>query len=185
LINGIKDNAMDPLESLRYPVGRMVRIGRPLDAPERAAHVAILESAPARFQALAQGVGDRELDQPYRPGGWTLRQVFHHVPDSHLNAYVRMRLAMTEESPQVKTYDEGRWAELVDARTAPIDMSLMLLDGLHRRWVAFLRSLSPAEWQRAYLHPDWGTVTIEDALAMYSWHCRHHAGHIEQGSHPL
>jgi hypothetical protein len=173
--------AMDALESLRYPVGRLTRLTRPLDAPERAAHVAILESTPATFQSLAEGLTDRELDQPYRPGGWTLRQVFHHVPDSHQNAYVRMKLAATEESPQVKTYDEVRWAELVDARTAPIDMSLMLLDALHRRWVAFLRSLSTAEWRRAFLHPELGTVTIDDSLAMYSWHCRHHAAHIEKG----
>jgi hypothetical protein len=172
---------MDPMESLRYPVGRMVRITRPLDPSERASHLAILESAPAKFRSLAEGLTDHELDRPYRPGGWTLRQVFHHVPDSHMNVYVRMKLAVTEESPHVKTYDEARWAELTEARTAPIEMSLQLLDGLHQRWVAFLRSLSPADWQRVYVHPELGTVTMDAALTIYSWHCRHHAAHIEKG----
>ena len=172
---------MDPLDSLRYPIGRMVRITRPLDPSERASHLAILESTPATFRSLAEGLSGRDLDQPYRPGGWTLRQVFHHVPDSHINAYVRMKLAATEESPQVKTYDEGRWAELGEARTAPIEMSLMLLEGLHQRWTAFLRSLSSADWRRVFLHRDWGAVTIDDGLVMYSWHCRHHAAHIAAG----
>lgn len=167
------------LESLRYPVGRITRVSKPLDPAEREAHLRILQDAPARFRALAAGLSDADLEQPYRPGGWTLRQVFHHVPDSHLHAYARMKWAATEESPEVKTYDERQWSALGDAKTAPIEISLALLESLHQRWVAFLRSLSPAGWRRAFLHPEWGAVTIEESLTMYTWHCRHHAGHIE------
>jgi hypothetical protein len=170
---------IDDVEPLRYPVGRMPRVSKPLDPADREAHLRILEDAPARFRALAKGLTDADLEQPYRPGGWTLRQVFHHVPDSHLHAYIRMKWAATEESPQVKTYDEGQWSALGDATAAPIEISLALLEALHRRWVAFLRSLSPAGWRRTFLHPEWGTVTIEESLTMYTWHSRHHAAHIE------
>ena len=131
-------------DQLRYPVGRMPRTSEPLDAATRASHLAILEQTPARFRALVHGLSDHALDHPYRPGGWTIRQVVHHVPDSHLNAYVRMKLAATEDSPHVKTYAEERWAELPEAKTGPVEMSLVLLESLHRRWVAFLRALPPA-----------------------------------------
>jgi hypothetical protein len=102
----------------------------------------------------------------------------HHVPDSHLNAYVRMKLAVTEDAPSIKTYEEARWAELPEARQAPIAMSLALLDALHVRWVAFLRALPPAEFRKAFVHPEWGSVTVDEAMVMYAWHCRHHAAHI-------
>lgn len=168
-------------DPLRYPVGRMPRTSEPLDAATRASHLAILEQTPARFRALVHGLSDHALDHPYRPGGWTIRQVVHHVPDSHLNAYVRMKLAATEDSPHVKTYAEERWAELPEARTGPVEMSLVLLESLHRRWVAFLRALPAADWRRTFQHPEWGTVTIDESLVMYSWHCRHHAAHVELG----
>src|SRR5713101_1313770 len=126
----------DPLESLRYPVGRLPRRSGPLDAATRAEHLSVIEDAPARFRALATGLNDADLDKQYRPGGWTVRQIFHHVPDSHLNAYVRMKLAATEDAPQVRTYEEQRWAELPEAKTGPIEMSVALLEALHRRWVA-------------------------------------------------
>lgn len=170
---------MTDLESLRYPIGRMPRARQPLDADVRDAHIRVLEETPGRFRALAAGLTDADLARPYRPGGWTLRQVFHHVPDSHMNAYIRMKLAVTEDGPAAKTYDEERWAQLADARTAPVEVSLALLEALHARWVAFLRSLPAEAWQRAFHHPEWGPVTLDDALVMYSWHCRHHAAHIE------
>jgi len=170
---------MNDLDKLRYPVGRLPRHPDPLDPKTREEFLGILEQTPATIRALVERLGDAELDTPYRPGGWTVRQVVHHVPDSHLNAYVRMKLAVTEDAPQVKTYEEGRWAELPEAKTGPIAMSLALLDGLHRRWVAFLRALPPADFRKTFKHPEWGVVTIDDSLGMYAWHCRHHTAHIK------
>ena len=172
---------MNDLDALRYPVGRMPRLEAPLDAAARASYIDVIEQAPAVFRGLVTGLTDRQLDTPYRPGGWTIRQVIHHVPDSHLNAYVRMKLAATEDAPAVKTYEEALWAELPEAKTAPIAMSLDLLDALHRRWVAFLRALPEPNFSRKFSHPEWKRVSIEESVTMYAWHCRHHAAHIKQG----
>jgi hypothetical protein len=169
---------MESLEALQYPVGRAPRDKGPLTAGERGALVDILERAPAGLRSLTTGLEDAQLDTPYRPGGWTIRQVIHHLPDSHMNAYVRMKVAATEDAPAIKTYDEGRWAELPEARSGPIAMSLDLLDGLHRRWTAFLRGLPEAAFAQAYTHPELGRVTIDEALRMYAWHCRHHTAHV-------
>jgi hypothetical protein len=169
---------MDDLEQLRYPVGRMPRNSAPLDARTREEYIGVLESMPARVRALVNGLGDAELDTPYRPGGWTVRQVVHHVPDSHMNAYVRMKLAMTEDQPTVKTYEEGRWADLPEAKTGAVAMSIDLLDALHRRWVAFLRALPERDFRKTFSHPEWGIVSIDESLGMYAWHCRHHTEHI-------
>jgi hypothetical protein len=171
---------MDDLELLRYPVGRLPRRSAPLDTHERAAYIAVLEQAPQRFRALVAGLTDPQLDTPYRPGGWTIRQVVHHVPDSHLNAYVRMKLAVTEEAPAIRTYDEARWAELPEAKIAPIEMSLALLEALHTRWTAFLRALPESAFSQPFVHPEWGRVTVDESITMYAWHCRHHAAHIER-----
>jgi hypothetical protein len=170
---------MDDLDRLRYPVGRMPRSSAPLDAAERSQHLDVLERLPSRFRSLVSGLSDAQLDTPYRPGGWTIRQVVHHVADSHMNAYIRMKLAATEESPMVKTYEEKLWAELPEAKQAPVALSLALIEALHARWIAFLRALSPQTWRRAFQHPEWGTVTIDESITMYSWHCRHHAAHVE------
>jgi len=124
------------------------------------------------------GLSEPQLDTPYRPGGWTVRQVVHHVPDSHINSYVRFRLALTENEPTVKPYDESRWAELADSRTAHIETSLALLESLHERWVLLLRSLSPADFRRQFRHPELGAVSLEKNLALYAWHGRHHVAHI-------
>jgi hypothetical protein len=172
---------MTDLDKLRYPVGRFERLTTRLDPAARARDIDTIEQAPGRFRALATGRSDRDLDTPYRPGGWTVRQVLHHVPDSHLNAYVRMKLAVTEETPAVKTYDETRWAELHEAKTAPADVSLALLESLHRRWVLFMRGLSDADFQRAVLHPEWGRIEVNELLALYAWHCRHHEAHVRLG----
>ena len=170
---------MPNLDSLRYPVGPLPRTSEPLDAVARNAHETILERTPSIVRGLVEPLSEAQLDTPYRPGGWTIRQVVHHLPDSHLNAYLRMKLAVTEDAPVVKTYDEQRWAELTEARTGPVEMSLLLLESLHVRWVAFLRGLSDAERRRHFLHAEWGTVTVDEALTMYSWHCRHHTAHIQ------
>src|SRR6188474_3649591 len=157
------------IERLRYPVGPMPRSTAPLNARTREDYFAVLESAPARIRSLVTGLTDAELDTPYRPGGWTARQVVHHVPDSHMNAYVRFKLAVTEDTPTIKPYDEARWAELADTR-APISLSLDLLEAVHRRWVLLLRAFGPAEFARAYKHPDMGVVPLDAALALYAWH---------------
>jgi hypothetical protein len=171
---------MDDLEKLRYPVGRLDTVQPPADARARASLIDRIADAPAVFRSLVQGLNDARLDTPYRPGGWTIRQVIHHVPDSHLNAYVRMKLAATEEAPAIRTYEESLWAELPEAKAGAIAMSLDLLDALHRRWVAFLRALPEPAFARTFVHPQWGAVSIERAIAMYEWHCRHHAAHIRQ-----
>ena len=170
---------MTDLETLRYPVGRFERLKAPLERAARDGFINTLDQTPARFRSLVTGLTDAQLDTPYRPGGWTIRQVFHHVPDSHLNAYVRMKLAVTEDAPAIKTYEEARWAELPEARSGPVEMSLALLESLHRRWVAFLRALPEADFRKTFAHPQWGSVAVEESIAMYAWHCRHHAAHIE------
>ena len=171
---------MADLEKLRYPVGKFERLTQPLDARTRDAHIATIENAPARFRSLVAGLSDAQLDTPYRPGGWTIRQVIHHVPDSHMNAYIRTKLAVTEDNPRITTYEEQLWAEFPEAKRGPIEVSLTLLDALHRRWVAFLRTLPEADVRKTFQHKEWGAVTVEEAIAMYAWHCRHHAAHVEQ-----
>jgi hypothetical protein len=170
---------MTDLETLQYPVGRFERLKAPLDRAARTALIDAIAEAPARFRSLVNGRSEAQLDTPYRPGGWTVRQVVHHVPDSHMNAYIRMKFAITEEAPAIKAYDEARWAELPEAKTGPADMSVALLEALHRRWVAFLRALPDAEFGKVYVHPELGRVTLDEALALYAWHGRHHAAHVE------
>jgi hypothetical protein len=166
------------VDHLRYPVGRMPRNSAALDPRAREEHFAILEATPARIRSLVNGLTDAQLETPYRPGGWTVRQVVHHLPDSHMNAYVRMKLAVTEDQPAVKTYEEGLWAELPESKTAPVGMSLDLLDALHRRWLAFLRAMPETDFRKTFAHPEWGIVSIDESLGMYAWHCRHHTEHI-------
>jgi uncharacterized damage-inducible protein DinB len=162
---------------LRYPVGKFVR--SPSTTPDaRARLVADIAALPARAAAAVQGLSQAQLDTPYREGGWTVRQVVHHMADSHLNAYIRMKLAVTEERPPVKTYDEKAWAELADSRTAPVEVSLALLDALHRRWVGWLGALDEAAFARTVQHPDWGAISIDELVQLYGWHCRHHVAHI-------
>jgi len=172
---------MNDIDALRYPVGPQPHSSAPLDTRSRGELLTIFEQTPATIRGLVDRLSDSELDTPYRPGGWTIRQVVHHVPDSHLNAYIRMKLAVTEETPRIRTYDEQRWAELPEARTGPVGMSLDLLAGLHARWLAFLRGLSAADFQNAFTHPEWGVVTLDDGIRMYAWHCRHHTAHIKLG----
>jgi uncharacterized damage-inducible protein DinB len=162
---------------LRYPIGKFHR-PETLSADERRAAIDAIANAPARLRAAINGLDVSQLDTPYRPGGWTVRQVVHHVPDSHMNAYVRFKLAATENEPTIKTYEEARWAELSDAKSAPIEPSLALLENLHKRWVVFLCSLAPEDWTRKFRHPALGTMTLEQNLALYAWHGRHHVAHV-------
>ena len=166
------------MDDLRYPVGPFEAPAGPLSEAGRKALIAEVKAAPAALRAAFSDLTPQQLDTPYRPGGWTLRQVAHHVPDSHLNAYVRFRLALTEDKPTIKPYAEDRWAELPEAKTAPVELSLDLLEALHRRFVLLLLNMSAAEWSRRLTHPEHGLVGLEWMLAMYAWHGRHHAAHI-------
>lgn len=167
----------DGMEVLRYPVGRL-RPQRELDDEQRATLVAEIAALPEALAAAVARLGAEQLATPYRPGGWTLRQVVHHVADSHMNAYVRFKLAYTQDEPTITPYDEARWAQLPEAQDGDVAVSLQLLDALHTRWAQFLRSVEAAEWSRAYLHPELGRVTLDVALQIYAWHCRHHTAHI-------
>jgi len=162
---------------LRYPIGRF-EWPNSVDAVERREYLRQIAEAPGRFREAVRGLSESQLDTAYRPGGWTVRQVAHHVADSHMNNYVRIRLALTEDEPTIKPYDEATWAELADARTAPVEISLALIESLHARWVALAESLSEAAIGRAFLHPERGRVRLDVNLAMYAWHGRHHAAHI-------
>jgi hypothetical protein len=162
---------------LRYPVGEF-RFPASVSAQELAVFIDHIAATPARMREAIAGLSDTQLDTPYRPGGWTVRQLAHHVPDSHINSYMRFRLALTEDDPVIKPYEEALWAELPDARTMPVEPSLALLENLHARWVPLLRSLSDAEWKRSFRHPALGPVRLEQNAALYSWHGRHHVAHI-------
>jgi hypothetical protein len=165
------------VSDLAYPIGTFVWDG-PSSAADRARRIEEIAAAPAALRRAVAGLTDAQLDTPYRPGGWTVRQVAHHVPDSHVNAYVRFKLAVTEDLPTIKPYDEAAWAELGDVKAVPVATSLALLDALHERWVALLRSLGETDWARPFRHPDLGVVPLEKNLALYAWHGRHHVAHV-------
>ena len=162
---------------LRYPIGKFRR-PESVTAEDRATWLAALADAPARFRNAVRDLDDAQFDTPYRPDGWTVRQVVHHVADSHMNSYVRFRLALTETDPTIKPYDEAQWANLHDAHTMPVEVSLQLLDSLHLRWVTLLQSLAPADFDRTFRHPVLGQMTLSANLALYAWHSRHHEAHI-------
>ncbi|HEU0014158.1 MAG TPA: bacillithiol transferase BstA [Longimicrobium sp.] len=164
-------------EDPRYPIGRFDLGGEYTDArrEEAIGHIA---ACPHELRAAVQGLKDEQLDTPYREGGWTVRQVIHHVPDSHMNAFIRFKWGLTEDSPPIKTYDEAAWAELGDVPGTPVDVSLALLDNLHARWTVLLRSLTGEQWQRTIQHPEWGRIRLEQLLGLYSWHSRHHVAHV-------
>ena len=162
----------------RYPTGRFSSVRRPLTADERASCIDAIRIHPAKIRAAVAGLSDEQLDTPYREGGWTLRQVVHHVVDSHTNAYIRFKLAVTEDKPTVRPYQEKLWAELPDAKTLPVEASLSILDGLHARWVAFLESLAQDQFRRPLHHPEIGDITVDTLLELYGWHGAHHVAHI-------
>jgi uncharacterized damage-inducible protein DinB len=161
----------------RYPVGKFTYSNPPTDE-QRKKMIEDIEQTPARLRAAVQDLSPQQLDTPYREGGWTVRQVAHHVPESHMNAYIRFKLALTEDEPTIKPYAEDRWAELPDVKSTPIEVSLVLLDSLHDRWVRLLRAMKPDEWKRTFRHPELGVMPLEKNLALYSWHGRHHVAHV-------
>ncbi len=166
------------LERLKYPVGRFVT-PVPMTPELVNSCISVLVDFPLQVEKETVRLNDEQLDTRYRPGGWTIRQVVHHVADSHLNSYQRFRLALTEEKPTIRTYFEDRWAELDDAKTMPVAVSLQLLKGLHARWTALLNSLSADQLKRTLIHPERSEPIVLDAyIAEYAWHCRHHLAHI-------
>ncbi len=164
-------------DDLRYPIGKWVRQPS-VDADACATMIQQVAAAPAALAAAVTGLTDAQLDTPYRPEGWTPRQIVHHIADSHMNAYIRFKLGITEDNPTIKPYQEARWAETVDGKSAPIDASLAIIDGIHRRWVQFLRSLDGQAFARTVQHPERGPMTLVDLLQLYAWHGRHHTAHI-------
>lgn len=165
------------MEDLKYPIGKFRR-EEPLPAGGRASLISVIEEAPARMREAVTDLTDKQLDTPYRAAGWTVRQVVHHVPESHMNAYIRMKWGLTEDAPTIRTYHEERWAELPDARTAPIAPSLTLLDAIHARWVMLLHAMADNDYARTIVHPEHGEMDLTTLLKMYVWHSRHHVAHV-------
>lgn len=163
----------------RFPIGKFHYEGTP-SAEQRKKLISEIEQTPAGIRTAVNGLSAHQLDTPYREDGWTVRQVAHHVPDSHMNAYIRFKLALTEDEPTIKTYEEDRWAKLADTQSTPVEVSLGLLDHLHTRWVRLLRSLTPEDWKRTLRHPELGAMTLEKTLALYAWHGKHHTAHITE-----
>ena len=162
---------------LRYPIGEF-DTNFALTAELRRERIATIAALPSRLATAVAGLNDTQLDTPYRPGGWTIRQTVHHVPDSHANSFIRFKLALTEdEVPTIKPYYEDRWAELDDAKL-PIDVSLKMAEAIHERWVALLNSMTDADYQKKFIHPETGTWTLDGALTLYAWHSLHHTAHI-------
>jgi hypothetical protein len=166
-----------PESDLAYPIGRH-QAPAVIDAATRELFVTQIEAAPGALRDAVEGLDARQLDTPYRPGGWTARQVVHHLPDSHVNAYIRFKLALTEREPTIKPYDEALWASLPEAASGPIELSLDFLKYLHARWVACIRALPAASFERTFRHPDLGVMSLDQQLALYAWHGRHHVAHI-------
>lgn len=165
------------MDDPRYPIGKFKRPEKLSDA-ERKAAIDDIEAAPANLRKALKGLNESQLDAPYRDGGWTVKQVTHHVPDSHLNAYIRFKLTLTEDKPTIKPYDEAAWAKLEDSEKTPVETSLVLLESLHTRWVILLRSMKAGDFSRMLNHPENGPMSLDQVLALYSWHGKHHVAHV-------
>ena len=163
----------------RYPIGKFEFAGSANEA-QRTQFINDIERAPGALRAAVSALSPQQIETPYREGGWTVRQVIHHVPESHMNAYIRFKLALTEDNPTIKPYMEDRWAKTDDVHGTPLETSLALLDSLHDRWVRLLRGLKPQDWKRTFVHPEMGVMSLEKTLALYAWHGRHHTAHITE-----
>jgi uncharacterized damage-inducible protein DinB len=170
-------SVQDSSADLRFPTGKFQRPAM-LDAAARARAIETIAATPARLRDAVRGLSDDKIDTEYRPGGWTVRQVVHHLPDSHVNAYIRFKLALTENEPTIKPYDEARWAEMVDSKVVPVETSLTMLDVVHARWVAILHAMSASDFERMLVHPESGRQSLDQMLALYAWHGPHHVAHV-------
>ena len=169
------------MSDLQYPIGKFQWVepdSEEQGAKDRGRYIDVLAKTPLHMRSAVDGLSAEQLDTPYRPEGWTVRQVVHHVPESHMNAYIRFKLALTEEQPQIKPYNQDEWAKLPDNKVTPIEVSLELLAALHSRWVDTLHSMRPSDFGRTLYHPEHGVLTLDRMLAMYAWHCAHHVAHI-------
>jgi uncharacterized damage-inducible protein DinB len=164
----------------RYPIGRFDRSQEVHSPEERDQLIKRIAELPERLSHAVMDLSGKQIDTPYREGGWTVRQVVHHLADAHMNAYVRFKLALTEENPPVRSFKEAAWAELPDSRVTPIDVSLGLVESLHARWVVLLRSLKPGDWERSLMHSEAGPMTLDKLLGLYAWHGSHHTAHITE-----
>jgi DinB superfamily len=162
---------------LKYPIGNF-DFQQAVTPEMLPGLIAQIEQLPVQLRAAVQGMSDAQLDTPYRPEGWTVRQTVHHLADSHMNSFLRLRFALTEDEPAIKGYDEKAWGELLDTRTAPIELSLQILDGLHARWVLLLKGMSQAQFARCFRHSAMGLMPLDKTTALYAWHGRHHTAHI-------
>jgi hypothetical protein len=169
--------AKSEAEALRFPIGRFDPRA-PIDPADRPNVIDSIAGAPARMRAAVAGLTDAQLNTPYRDGGWTVRQVVHHVPDSHLNAYIRFKWTLTEDVPLIKTYEQSEWAELPDSRDTPIATSLDLLEALHTRWDKLMRAMTDADFAKKLRHPEWGEIDLDVMARLYAWHGRHHVAHV-------
>lgn len=163
----------------RYPIGKFEK-SMTVTKEIRGDCIKTIETLPSQLRKAVENLSEQQLDTPYRKGGWTVRQVIHHLPDSHMNSYVRFKLALTEDNPKIKTYEEHLWAELPDTFKTPIDVSLNLLESLHARWAVLLRSLTDEQLEKTFQHPEWGDITLAKTLALYAWHSKHHLAHITE-----
>ncbi|MFC5269591.1 YfiT family bacillithiol transferase [Adhaeribacter terreus] len=171
-MNTTENISSEELEKLRYPIGKYDR-SQPLTENSLRQAIDSIAEMPGELRAAVVTLSDEQLDMPYRPGGWSLRQTIHHLADSHMNAYIRMKLALTEENPTIKPYEEARWAELPDAQ-GDVEISLDLLDALHQRWVLLMDNLTLEQWKRTFNHPESGTTPLDMAAHLYAWHGKHH-----------
>jgi len=168
------------MENLKYPIGRF-ELGKTYTMAETKSQILTISALPSKLLNVVNVLNEAQLETPYRPEGWTVRQTVHHIADSHLNAFARFKLALTEDNPTIKPYEEHLWAELADGKTAPVDWSLQLLKYVHLRWILLLNSLTDADFQRTYLHPETKRIfTLQEVVALYAWHSEHHYEHIHQ-----